>query len=364
MSHIGPAYGSLAANQRKIAAKRDPNLDREAQEWVEAVIGEKFPSDPYEDALKDGVILCKLMNKLQPGAIPKYATTGGAFKLRENISLFQNAARAYGLGETELFQTIDLFEKRNIPQVTQCIFALGRNAQKRKFNGPILGPKMSDANVRDFNEEQLRAGQSTLGLLNEGMIKGANQSGQNFGTQSKSENSTSIPKHQSQAEKPQIRETNSNRLTYTESVRASSELSDSSILVDDRQRSRSRQRQSQQRTLSSSSVENLLINLQNIQLPSSLSLSSSYSHINEQQEEDENSLQVLIDLARDTDSTRINKLNLLYSFVEDSIGMVELRSLLSFIKSSSKININEPPLNLYSSILPTLIALILLENDI
>ncbi|CAF4100130.1 unnamed protein product, partial [Rotaria sp. Silwood1] len=163
---------------------------------------------------------------------------------------------------------------------------------------------------------------------------------------------------------PQIRETNSNRLTYTEPVRASSELSDSSILVDDRQRSRSRQRQSQQRTLSSSSVENLLINLQNIQLPSSLSLSSSYSHINEQQEEDENSLQVLIDLARDTDSTRINKLNLLYSFVEDSIGMVELRSLLSFIKSSSKININEPPLNLYSSILPTLIALILLENDI
>lgn len=54
-------------------------------------------------------------------------------------------------------------------------------AQKKKFNGPILGPKMSDASVREFSEEQLRAGQSTLGLLNEGMIKGANQSGQNFG---------------------------------------------------------------------------------------------------------------------------------------------------------------------------------------
>ena len=43
--------------------------------------------------------------------------------------------------------------------------------------------------------------------------------------------------------------------------------------------------------------------------------------------------------------------------------MVELLSLFRYIKSSSKINLNEPPLNLYSSILPTLITLIMLEND-
>ena len=40
---------------------------------------------------------------------------------------------------------------------------------------------MSDANRRDFTEEQLRAGQNMVGLLNEGMNKGASQSGQNFG---------------------------------------------------------------------------------------------------------------------------------------------------------------------------------------
>ncbi|CAF1160665.1 unnamed protein product [Rotaria magnacalcarata] len=359
MSHIGPAYGSLAANQAKIAAKRDPNLDREAQEWIEAVIGEKFPSEPYEDALKDGVILCKLMNKLQPGAIQKYATSGGAFKLRENISIFQNAARAYGLGDAELFQTIDLFEKRNIPQVTQCVFALGRNAQKKKFNGPILGPKMSDTNVREFTEEQLRAGQSTLGLLNEGMAKG---------TPSESERVSSISKYQLQREKLQIKEQNQDRSCHLKTARATSELSDRSFSLEDRHRSHSRQRQSQQRTLSNSSVETLLTNLQSIQLPFSSSSSSSplnsYNNEQQQQEEGEHCLQVLIELARDTDSTRINKLDRLYSFIEDSIGMVELRSLLRFIKSSSsEINLNESPLNLYSSILPTVIALILLEND-
>jgi hypothetical protein len=40
---------------------------------------------------------------------------------------------------------------------------------------------MSDGNQRDFTEEQLRAGQGMVGLLNDGMNKGANQSGQNFG---------------------------------------------------------------------------------------------------------------------------------------------------------------------------------------
>lgn len=61
----------------------------------------------------------------------------------------------------------------------------------------------------------------------------------------------------------------------------------------------------------------------------------------------------------------MDKLQRLHLSIEDSIGMVELLSLFRFIKSSSKqISIDEPPLNLYSTILPTLSALILLENDI
>lgn len=92
-----------------MSAKRNPELDREAQQWIEAVIGEKFPSGSYDDALKDGIILCKfvssfvffvgisskrrdtfrLMNKLQPGVVAKICTSGGGFKLRENVSAFR-----------------------------------------------------------------------------------------------------------------------------------------------------------------------------------------------------------------------------------------------------------------------------------
>ncbi len=42
-----------------MASKRDPALEKEAQEWIEAIIGENFPKGSYEDALKDGIILCK-----------------------------------------------------------------------------------------------------------------------------------------------------------------------------------------------------------------------------------------------------------------------------------------------------------------
>jgi hypothetical protein len=65
--------------------------------------------------------------------------------------------------------------------IVQLIHFSFLQAQKKKFNGPTLGPKMSDANQRDFTDEQLRAGQGMVGLLNDGMNKGASQAGQNFG---------------------------------------------------------------------------------------------------------------------------------------------------------------------------------------
>ena len=61
--------------------------EMEIQRWIEAVINEPFPQGvPYELALKDGVILCKLMNVLQPGSVTKITTTGPNFKLMENVT--------------------------------------------------------------------------------------------------------------------------------------------------------------------------------------------------------------------------------------------------------------------------------------
>ena len=112
----------------KIARKRSETDEFEVQQWIEAVIGESFPTNKkYDEALRDGIILCKLMNKLKPGSVPRIKLVGSGFQLRDNLNQFQIAAREYGLPETDLFQSVDLYDRHNIAQVTMTIYALGRH---------------------------------------------------------------------------------------------------------------------------------------------------------------------------------------------------------------------------------------------
>uniref|UniRef100_A0A336MU40 Transgelin n=1 Tax=Culicoides sonorensis TaxID=179676 RepID=A0A336MU40_CULSO len=168
--------------QAKIAGKRNPQQDAEAQEWIETILGEKFPAgEKYEDVLRDGQVLCRLINKLQPGSVNKINSTGGQFKMMENINNFQKAIKDYGVPDLDVFQTVDLYEKKDIASVTCCLFALGRACYKHsEFPGPYLGPKPADECKRDFSEEQLKAGQTMIGLQ-AGTNKGASQAGQNMG---------------------------------------------------------------------------------------------------------------------------------------------------------------------------------------
>jgi len=46
----------------------------------------------------------------------------------ENIQVFLNFCENYGVPKTGLFQTVDLFEGRNLAQVLNCIQQLGTEA--------------------------------------------------------------------------------------------------------------------------------------------------------------------------------------------------------------------------------------------
>lgn len=167
----------------KLAGKRDAAQEADAKEWIESVLGEKI--EGYEEGLKDGVVLCRVMNKLQPGAIAKINTSGGQFKLMENITNFQKAIQAYGVPKIDLFQTVDLWEHKDISAVTSTLFALGRTTYNHpEWKGPFLGPRPSQANVREFSEETLQAGQAIIGLQ-AGSNKGASQAGSNLGASRK-----------------------------------------------------------------------------------------------------------------------------------------------------------------------------------
>ena len=151
--------------QRKKAAKYDPEREKEAVEFITSTTGQPFPSG-FQESLKDGIILCNFANALQPGSVKKINESKMAFKMMENISNFLKVAESLGVAKADLFQTVDLYEAQNIPLVIDSILAV-----KRKITGGESTP-----NVREFTEEQLKAGKHVIGLQM-GSNKGASQKG-------------------------------------------------------------------------------------------------------------------------------------------------------------------------------------------
>ncbi|KAF5287868.1 hypothetical protein FQA39_LY15644 [Lamprigera yunnana] len=174
--------GFAAEAQRKINAKYSDELAQESLEWVKSILCENFSvagdMDNFYEVLKDGQVLCRLVNCIKPGLVKKINESQMAFKCMENINAFLEAAKTLGVPAQETFQTVDLWERQNLNSVVICLQSLGRKAGQ--FGKPSIGPKEADKNERHFSEEKLRAGQTIIGLQM-GSNKGANQSGINMG---------------------------------------------------------------------------------------------------------------------------------------------------------------------------------------
>lgn len=95
-------------------------------------VGEPWSSPDMWEALKDGTYLCKFINALAPGSVPKINRVGMPFKEMENISMFIEACIKFGLRQNNTFRTPDLYEKRvSYPKaIIDCILAVKRVAAK------------------------------------------------------------------------------------------------------------------------------------------------------------------------------------------------------------------------------------------
>ena len=107
----GAGYGLDAELARKQAAKYDVNTEAAVRQWIEAVTGEHF-NDTFGNSLKDGRMLCELINKIRPGSVKKIETSVMPFKQMENISNFLKSCRQVGVAEHDLFETVDLYEQK------------------------------------------------------------------------------------------------------------------------------------------------------------------------------------------------------------------------------------------------------------
>lgn len=122
---------------------RDPIKENQILIWIYNMIDEAARVD-FEFFLKDGCILCKLMNRIKPGCIPEDTITWeGARSKQINIKNFLREAEEYGVPKAKLFHLEDLLHLRHIPRVTRCIYALA----KLVAEDPNMGddcPKLGD----------------------------------------------------------------------------------------------------------------------------------------------------------------------------------------------------------------------------
>lgn len=149
--------------------------------------------DEYHGYLYDGLVLGYLMAALDSTFADQL--NGKAWTVsdkaifetnrqRERIGLFLGFCSKFGLKSAFEFQTDQLFEQTNLNQVIVCISQLGIEAQaKSNYNGPRdYWMAKHQQNKREFTEEQLRSGETQIGLQM-GTNKLANASGVSFGAQ-------------------------------------------------------------------------------------------------------------------------------------------------------------------------------------
>jgi hypothetical protein len=88
----------------------------------------------------------------------------------ENLANFLTALTDAGVPTHDQFQTVDLYENKNIVQVIDTIFAMSRTATALGYKGPVIGPKLAEKQQYNFTKEQLDEGKSILTLQTSGNI--------------------------------------------------------------------------------------------------------------------------------------------------------------------------------------------------
>ncbi|XP_030112599.4 calponin-2 isoform X2 [Taeniopygia guttata] len=172
----GPSYGLSAEVKNRLAQKYDPQKEAELRTWIESVTGKQIGPD-FQRGLKDGVILCELMNKLQPNSVRKINRSAQNWHQLENLSNFIKAMASYGMNPVDLFEANDLFESGNLTQVQVSLLALAGMAKTKGLqSGVDIGVKYSEKQQRNFDETKMKAGQCVIGLQM-GTNKCASQSG-------------------------------------------------------------------------------------------------------------------------------------------------------------------------------------------
>ena len=126
------SFGFSAEVQRRQAEKYDVDMENMLREWIEDRTGTAIGGADFAEGLKSGVILCRLLNQLQPKTVKGINKKAKMpFHCMENISKFLNGCRALGVPEHSMFSTVDLYEAKNMSAVLLTLDNLLRQVSGR-----------------------------------------------------------------------------------------------------------------------------------------------------------------------------------------------------------------------------------------
>jgi len=141
--------------------------ETEAAAWVASVSKQKVES--IENDLKNGVVLCALINNIRPNTILKVNNYNAAFRQMENIDNFRKVSERLGVEAADLFQTEDLYYGNNIPKVVLTLFVLAKIVKEQFGNVPDLDesaiPALREIAASAQKEGKKRATTTQLSLF-------------------------------------------------------------------------------------------------------------------------------------------------------------------------------------------------------
>eukprot|EP00320_Phaeocystis_rex_P009446 CAMPEP_0119059052 /NCGR_PEP_ID=MMETSP1178-20130426/3273_1 /TAXON_ID=33656 /ORGANISM="unid sp, Strain CCMP2000" /LENGTH=225 /DNA_ID=CAMNT_0007040055 /DNA_START=75 /DNA_END=749 /DNA_ORIENTATION=+ len=163
-------YGLDKELAEKAAAKYDHQLEAACRAWVQEVAGVVFADDSsLQEELKSGIVLCKLANAIRPGVCPKPSTMKAPFKQMENIASYLAACDVIGVPQHSQFQTVALYENKDMMQVLTNLQAVGSAAQTESgYKGPPFGAKLAKLAPREFSEGVIAAGKASTTFIGMG----------------------------------------------------------------------------------------------------------------------------------------------------------------------------------------------------
>ncbi|CED83182.1 iq domain-containing protein-containing [Phaffia rhodozyma] len=162
---------TIERTRKEVIAEEYLTRVGEALQWVEGVLQKDlgFGIVEFEDNLRDGVVLARMAECLgAKGSIFEHPRL--QWRHSDNIIMFLNFAKSpmVGLPTSFTFETIDLYEKKNLPKVIFCIHSLSHILANRGLVEKIGNLK----GKLNFSEAQLQ--HASKGLNGQAMPNFAN----------------------------------------------------------------------------------------------------------------------------------------------------------------------------------------------